>query len=136
MATKKKAPKDPEALRAQLMEDPETKAIAKHLGVELKDYVAQVLHFVQNPSADPQVYVAEDEDLRSIGWEPADGEAIGKHLVEAVAVAKAADATEYTDPRKRLVTLDQAPAQVIGKPDKKLQDELTKQLRTKRGGKG
>lgn len=136
MATKKKAPKDPEALRKQLMADPETQGIAKNLGVELKDYVEQVIHFVQHPKDDPQVYVVEDDDLRSVGWEPPDPDAIGKHLLEVVAVSKAADSTEYTDPKKRLVTLDQAPAaQATGKTDEKLQDELKKQLRTKRGGK-
>lgn len=137
MATKKKAPKDPEALRKQLMADPETQGIAKNLGVELKDYVDQVVHYVQHPNEDPPIYMVEDEDLRSVGWEPPDPDAIGRHLLEVVAVSKAADSTEYTDPKKRLVTLDQAPAaQATGKTDPKLQDELKKQLRGKRGGKG
>lgn len=138
MATKKKkVPQDPEALREKLMNDPDTKAIAKNLGVELKAYVDQVVHYVTNPDEEPTFYVASDEDMRSIGWEPPDPDAIGKYLIESVAVAKAADATEFTDPKKKLVSMENlAPVKTPEKTDEKLQEELKKQLRSKRGGKG
>jgi hypothetical protein len=137
MATTKKVPKDPEALREQLMNDPDTRAIAKNLGVELEAYVAQVVHYVTNPEEEPSFYVASDEDMRSIGWEPPDPDAIGKYLIETVAVQKAAGATEFTDPKKKLVSMDDLPpVKAPEKTDEKLQAELQKQLRGKRGGKG
>lgn len=147
MATRKAAPaksqaklkapaKDPATLRATLLADPTTKGIAKNLGVPLEDYVEQVLHFAANPQEEPSLYVVEDEDLRQLGYEPPDEEAMGQYLVEAVAVTDAADKTEYTAPKKKLVTLDSAPkAQPTGKTDTRLKSDLEKQLRGKRGGK-
>lgn len=138
MATKKKsAPKkSPEALRKQLMEDPNTKGIAKNLGVTLEEYVKQVLHFVAHPNEEPSLYIVEDEDLRGMGLEPPDEKAIGKFVVEAAKVSAAADSTEYNEPKKQLVSMDNLPAvQATGKTDKKLQEDLKKQLRGKRGGK-
>jgi hypothetical protein len=135
-AAKPKPKKSPEALRKQLMEDPNTKGIAKNLGVSLEDYVNQVLHFVAHPNEEPSLYVVEDADLRGMGLEPPDEAAIGKFVMEAASVASAADATEYTDPKKKLVSIDNLPpVQAIGKTDKKLDEELKKQLRGKRGGK-
>lgn len=137
MATKKKkAPKDPEALRKQLMDDPDTRGIAKNLGVELKAYVDQVVHYVMNPKEEPSFYIVEDEDLRAMGLEPPDEDAIGRHIIDALAVSNAAGATEFTDPKKKLVSMDNLPqVQATGKADAKLQEELKKQLRGKRGGK-
>jgi|APLak6261678615_1056124.scaffolds.fasta_scaffold08176_2 hypothetical protein len=138
MATqKKRAPKkDPEVLRKELMADPNTKGIAKNLGVDLKEYVDQVIHFVMNPKDEPSLYIVEDEDLKAMGLEPLDEKAVGQYIVEAAKVSAAADSTEYTDPKKKLVSMDNLPpVQATEKTDKKLQDELKKQLSGKRGGK-
>jgi hypothetical protein len=118
------------------MDDPDTRGIAKNLGVDLKDYVNQVVHYVMNPKEEPTFYIVEDDDLRSMGLEPPDPEAIGRHIIDALAVSNAADSTEYTDTRKKLVSMDNLPqVQASGKTDAKLQEELKKQLRGKRGGK-
>ena len=137
MATKKKSvPKDPEALREKLMADADTKAIAKNLGVDLKAYVDQVVHYVTNPEEEPTFVVASDEDMRSIGWDPPDADAIGRYLIETAQVQKAAGATEFTEAKKNLVSMDNLPpVKAPEKTDEKLQEELKKQLRGKRGGK-
>ena len=64
-------------------------------------------------------------------------DAIGKHLIEAAAVSAAADSTGFDQGKKKLVSMDNLPqVQSTEKPDDKLQAELQKQLRGKRGGKG
>lgn len=133
------APKDPQALRQRILDDPNTAKIAEKIGVPLEQYVADVMHFVQNPGADPSVYVVEDEDLRSKGYEPPDADAIGRYLIEAAAVASAADSTEWTDPAgKKLVDMSgpQAATQAPETTDPALKDELSKALRAGRSKKG
>ena len=138
-AKKKKAPPSAEAIRTKALADPNTAKIADQLGVPLEDYVQQVVHFVLNPDAEPQLYVASDADLRKAGFEPPDGNAVGRYLVEAATVADAAGATAYAGgPKKKLVTMSDASAlPTVGKEhtDAKLKAELDRQLRGKRGGK-
>jgi hypothetical protein len=132
-------PKDPQAVRALVLSDPNTAKIAEKLGVPLEDYVREVVHFVLNPKADASLYVVEDDDLRTAGFEPPDADAIGRFITEAAAVSSAADATEWTDPRgKKPVDLDgpRGAPEVPDKTDPKLKKDLDRALRAKRGGKG
>ena len=130
----KKSSKSPEALRKQLMADPNTQGIAKNLGVELKKYVDQVVHYVMNPGDEPNLYMVEDEDLRGMGLEPPSEEAIGRHIIDVLTVSSSTDRTDYVAPKKKLVNTDLPPtAQSHGKTDVKLKDEVRKQMRIKRG---
>lgn len=61
-----KSPVDPEALRQQLRADEDTAALAKNIGVEIEDYIDQVLFYVQNPEADPEMTVIADEDVERV----------------------------------------------------------------------
>lgn len=133
-----KVPKDPEAIRKLVLSDPNTAEIAKKIGVPLEEYVNNVIHFVLNPKADPSIYVVEDDDLRSKGFEPPDANAIGRFISEAAAVSSAADATEWTDPRgKKLVNMDgpKGTPEVPETTDANLKKDLEKAMRAKRGGK-
>lgn len=53
-------------VRAELMADEETQTIARTLGMPLEDYVERVLHFAQNPDAEPQLEVVDDEVLQEM----------------------------------------------------------------------
>ncbi|KFE69570.1 hypothetical protein [Hyalangium minutum] len=59
-----------ENVRAKLLDDPDTQRIARSLDMKLEDYVDLVIHYAQNPDEEPQLLVAEDEDLRAAGYNP------------------------------------------------------------------
>lgn len=127
----KKGPKNPEAMRKQLMEDPDTQGIAQSLGVELEAYVDQVIHYVMNPGEDPELYTVPDDDLRAMGLEPPSQEDIGRHIIEGLSASP--DRTDYRAPKKKLINTDLPPsAQSHGKTDRKLEEEVRKQIRVKR----
>lgn len=66
-----KKPKRPvEEVRAELMASEETKQLAKTLGIGLEDYVEKVLAYYAEPSKQPQIYLAPEEQLRAAGYEP------------------------------------------------------------------
>lgn len=127
--------KDPEALRAKLLADPNTRGIAEKLGVELAEYVNQVVYFASNPTVEPQLYMVEDEDLRSLGMEPPDADAIGKYVMDSATIAQAAEVTDYSEKKEELVSMTNLEPVATGDADAKLKEELEKQLRGKRGGK-
>lgn len=135
-ATRKALPKDPETLRKLVLDDPNTAKIAEKLGVALEEYANQVVQFAMNPDAEPSLYMAEDADLKSIGWEPPDPAAMGRYLIEAVTVAEASDKTEFSDPKKKLVEMPDAAGAATGTSDPNLKAELEKQLKSDRGRKG
>jgi hypothetical protein len=71
-----------EQVRAELLNDPDTKRIAKAVGMELKDYVEMVLDYAQNPDKEPMMNVAPDEELRAAGYEPPSTEEVAKFFVD------------------------------------------------------
>ena len=127
---------DAATIKAKLLADPNTKAIAEKIGVDLNEYVDQVVFFVQNPKADPQLYVVEDEDLRKLGMEPPDEEEMGRYVMEVAQLATATEKTDYQGKKKELVSINDLPPVAETRPtDEKLKEELEKQLRGRRGGK-
>ncbi len=138
MAATKKPKKTPEAVRQAVLADPNTKAIAEKLGATVEQYVEQVVHFAMNPGAEPSLYVVEDEDLRALGMQPPDADAMGQYLVEAVSVQKAAGATGFEGAKAKKVSLaseKDLPAVDAKDADPKLKAELDQAMRGKRGGK-
>lgn len=130
-------PREPNAIRRALLEDPNTAGIAKSLGVSLEDYIEQVIRFAMNPKAEPIVSVLKPEIIREKGGVVPDGEAMGKYLVEAVAVAKVAHTTEFADPKAEKVELSgKDTAQPTDKTDAELKAQIDKQLRANRPSKG
>ncbi|OJH41578.1 hypothetical protein [Cystobacter ferrugineus] len=82
MSQKKPGPQLPiENIRAKLLADPDTRRIARDVGMELEDYVEMVLHYLRNPEQEPQVYVAPDEELRAAGYDPPSSEEVGQFLL-------------------------------------------------------
>ena len=71
-----------EQVRAELLDDPDTKRIAKSVGMELKDYVEMVLDYAQNPDKQPIMNVAPDEELRAAGYEPPSTEEVAKFFID------------------------------------------------------
>ena len=93
-------------LRAKLLADPDTITIASNLGVPLEEYVDQVLHFVKNPKADPQMLVVEDDDLRAAGFEPPDEKKLLAFVEESVAtLEEAGEVSGFKDQKKKKVDL-------------------------------
>lgn len=70
MSEQKRLKKPVEKVRAELLADPDTKRIAKSVGMELEAYVELVLDYAQNPDKQPVLQVASDEELRAAGYEP------------------------------------------------------------------
>lgn len=114
MAAKKKPAggekaKRPADLGRMLRDDPNTAALARELNVTVDEYVKQVLQFAAHPELEPQLVVVDDDDLRSQGFEPADGEAMGQYLVDLAAVAEAGEGSGFSAATKAKVALPQAP---------------------------
>ena len=59
-----------EMARQSLIDDPETKKIADSFGMELEDYVDQVMEYALNPDKEPQLQVMADDDFREMGIDP------------------------------------------------------------------
>ena len=53
--------------KQQLRDDPETQKIADALGVDIEDYIEQVIHYAQRPQLDAQVKVVPDEEFEEAG---------------------------------------------------------------------
>ena len=122
----------PEEIRKKVLDDPNTAQIAEKLGVSLDEYVNQVVFFVLNPNAEPSLYVVEDEDLRSMGEKPSTEDEVGQYLMEAIAIAKAANTstTEYAEAKKKLVEMPDTPAPSAEKPkDPTLEADVNKSRR-------
>jgi DNA-directed RNA polymerase specialized sigma subunit len=83
---KKRGLKRPvEVVRAELLKDPDTKRIAKAVGMELEAYVELVLQYAQDKDKEPEVHVVSDEELKKNGFNVVSPEEAGKMLV---AIAK------------------------------------------------
>jgi len=85
MSHKKPGPPLPiENVRAKLLADPDTRRIARDVGMELEEYVELVLQYLRNPQQEPQLYVAPDEELRAAGYNPPSSEAVGQFFLAGV----------------------------------------------------
>lgn len=99
----KKLTKPIPELRAELLVDKDTLRIAKALKMKIEDYVELVLEYVQNPDKEPEMYIADDEELRKLGYEPRTSEEVNegltKILVEGInEELKYADASDLGTP--------------------------------------
>ena len=60
-------------LRQRLREDADTQKIAESLGVDIDDYITQVIFYARRPGLPPQVEVLSDEELEGVDL-PTEGE--------------------------------------------------------------
>jgi hypothetical protein len=66
---KKRGLKRPiEVVRAELLNDADTKRIAKAVGMELEAYVELVLQYAQDKDKEPELHVVSDEELKRNGF--------------------------------------------------------------------
>ena len=71
-------------LRQRLRDDPSTQQIAASLGVDIEDYITQVIFYARRPNLPPQVEILPDEELAELEGElPSEGEVT--QWLEAVA---------------------------------------------------
>jgi hypothetical protein len=78
-----RAAQDAAALRKQVLEDPFSLRISKHLGVPLEEYVHWVVHYVLHPRDEPGFYVVEDKALSAMGLQSPEPEVMGRFVKEA-----------------------------------------------------
>lgn len=71
-----------EVVRAELLNDADTKRIAKAVGMELKDYVELVLQYAQDKDKEPELHIVPDEELKKNGFNVVTAEEAGKMLVD------------------------------------------------------
>jgi hypothetical protein len=97
-------PQDVEALRKKVLSNENTAAIARNLGVSVEVYTNRVVHFLLHPQQEPEIYVVEEADLRSMGLPPPDAEELGRFVTESATAAAAGEPkTEFVTPRLALV---------------------------------
>jgi DNA-directed RNA polymerase specialized sigma subunit len=72
-----------EVVRAELLKDPDTKRIAKAVGMELEAYVELVLQYAQDKDKQPVLNVVEDEELKAKGFKVVSQEEAAQLLVAA-----------------------------------------------------
>lgn len=70
-----------EVVRAELLNDADTKRIAKAVGMELPEYVELVLQYAQDKDKEPELHIVSDEDLKKNGFNVVSAEDAGKMLV-------------------------------------------------------
>lgn len=81
MSQQKRLKKPVEKVRAELLADPDTKRIARSVGMELEAYVEMVLDYIQNPDKQPVLQVASDAELKAAGYDAPTPEEVGKFLL-------------------------------------------------------
>ncbi|AKF84420.1 hypothetical protein MFUL124B02_42765 [Myxococcus fulvus 124B02] len=59
-----------EVVRAELLNDADTKKIAKAVGMKLEDYVELVLKYAQDKDLEPELNIVPDEELKKNGITP------------------------------------------------------------------
>ena len=63
--------------KQQLLDDPQTHEIAQTLGVDVEDYVEQVLLYAMNPQLEAQVQVLDEQELEEMEVSvPSEGEVL------------------------------------------------------------
>lgn len=133
-----KIARTPEAIRAALLADPNTAALAETIGVDVDEYIEQIIFFAMNPTAEPTVGIMSVEEMKAQGITPPASDAeIGQYLIDLASVAKATtDSNEFADQKEQIVALGKTSTdpQPLETTDQKLKEELDKQLRSKRSG--
>lgn len=133
-----KIARTPEAIRAALLADPNTAAVAETIGVDVDAYIEQIIHFAMNPSAEPNVGIMTVEEMKAQGITPPASDAeIGQYLIDLASVTKASgNSNEFADQKEQIVALGKTSndPQPVETTDQKLKEELDKQLRAKRSG--
>lgn len=127
-------PEQLEVMRKKLVEDPNTAEIAKTVGMPYQEYIALVMKFAANPQLEPQVYVAEDADLRAAGFEPPDIQKIAAFIDEHVEALEVSGLnSKFADPnsqREKVSGKLPVPPAATAKPEevkKDLKDELERE---------
>jgi hypothetical protein len=72
-----------EEVRADLLKDADTKRIAKAVGMELEAYVEVVLQYAQDKDKEPELDIADDEDLKAAGLSTPTAEEVSAFLIKA-----------------------------------------------------
>lgn len=78
-----------EVIRAELLKDPDTKRIAKAVGMDLEAYVELVLEYAQDKDKQPVLQVMSDAELRAKGFDPHTPEEAAQVIISAVKGEKA-----------------------------------------------
>jgi hypothetical protein len=90
-----------EVVRAELLKDPDTKRIAKAVGMELEAYVELVLDYAQDKDKEPVLKVVADEELHAAGFKTMTNEEGAKLLIKAakgeLGVNEEFEKSEFTD---------------------------------------
>jgi hypothetical protein len=73
-----------EVIRAELLKDPDTKRIAKAVGMDLEAYVELVLEYAQDKDKQPVLQVMSDAEARAKGFEPKTPEEAAQVIISAV----------------------------------------------------
>jgi DNA-directed RNA polymerase specialized sigma subunit len=83
-ATPKRGLKRPvEVVRAELLKDPDTKRIAKAVGMPLEEYVELVLQYAQDKDKEPMIKVVSDEELHANGFKTMTNDEAANLLIKA-----------------------------------------------------
>jgi hypothetical protein len=90
-----------EVVRAELLQDPDTKRIAKAVGMELAEYVELVLDYAQDKDKEPMIKVVSDEELHAAGFKTMTNDEGAKLLIKAakgeLGVNEEFEKSEFTD---------------------------------------
>ncbi len=127
--------RDPEALRAKLLADPNTERIAKTLNVSVEEYIDTVLTYAVNPGLEPEFATISDENLVKMGApKPPSIKEMVDWVEEAVEVSAVHERTDYEDSKVGPVDLGKAPP-VEARPDEVRPElkELADKMRRKGG---
>lgn len=79
----KKLKRPVDQIRAELLADPDTQAIAQAVRMKLEDYVDLVLDYLQNPDKEPVVNVVPDDQLRAAGYDAPSAEEVANFFISA-----------------------------------------------------
>jgi len=125
--------KDPAAIRARILADPNVAIIAEKLHVEnMEEFVDKIVLYAMNPNAEPQLFVANDADLIKMGVTPPNGAAIEAYMKQAVATFGARELTAFDPAKAQKVAMPSVGSnETIPAGD----PELEKEVSVGRGGK-
>lgn len=126
-------PSSPEALRAQILANPNTAEIAKAVDMSLDEYVDQVLEYALNPDADPMLLMIKDEDLRKLGCEVHTLEEMLLYLEESLKLAEINETTDFSSssPKKLSVDIGADPVGHEPAPEVKGRADLKEEIKKK-----
>ncbi len=133
-----------EVVRAELLNDPETKKIAEAVSMKLEDYVELVLKYAQDKDKEAEVAVISDEELRRNGFNPLSAEEAANILIKGMKGELPGsppdfEASKFTHDKpstagKPSLTTPEGAAPIVGPQDPAARQDLMDQL--KKGGSG